>query len=74
MSRSRKQPYGTVCCTARGEMKKWKTQVNRELRNELKNPDSEWGFKFSHKKFADLWSSPGDGKCDMGKDPRWTRK
>lgn len=69
MSRSRKKPFGSICCVSRRAMKDWRTQNNRTMRrNEDDLPDGN-----HYKRINDVWNSPSDGKCRYD-DPKSTRK
>lgn len=59
MSRSRKKnPIGWICCTRPGEMKKWKSKQNRNLRRTIEELPSGAFYK----RKSEIWNSPGDAK------------
>jgi hypothetical protein len=71
MSRSRKHtPVHGTCTYKPGEMKWWRTRVNRVLRRKAKADPEDAP---TSKNVVDRWSAPDDGK---GWDPypEWERK
>ena len=68
----KKTPKHWVCSKRSGEMKSWKTRMNRKFRRQS---SLEYGLNnCTYRKFTgDLWDSPSDGKCFI-KDKKLMRK